>query len=49
MPDSETPKIEVQKNNPLHGVKLEVLLTELVDPLLLGGLGRCHEPQLLQE
>jgi len=23
--------IEVQKNNPLHGVKLEVLLTELVD------------------
>lgn len=31
MSDSETPKIEVQKNNPLHGVKLEVLLTELVD------------------
>ncbi len=23
--------IEVQKNNPLHGIKLEVLLTELVD------------------
>jgi uncharacterized protein (DUF2132 family) len=31
MSDSDTPKIEVQKNNPLHGVKLEVLLTELVD------------------
>ncbi|ROS05490.1 uncharacterized protein (DUF2132 family) [Sinobacterium caligoides] len=24
-------EIEVQKNNPLHGLKLEVLLTELVD------------------
>ena len=31
MPDSEPPNIEVQKNNPLHGVKLEVLLTELVN------------------
>ncbi len=26
-----TDDIEVQKNNPLHGIKLEVLLTELVD------------------
>jgi uncharacterized protein (DUF2132 family) len=31
MSESETPKIEVQRNNPLHGVKLEVLLTELVE------------------
>ncbi len=31
MSDTETPNIEVQKNNPLHGVKLEILLTELVE------------------
>jgi len=31
MSDSDTPKIEIQKNNPLHGIKLEALLTELLE------------------
>ncbi len=31
MSESEPPKIEVQKNNPLHGIKLEALLTELLE------------------
>lgn len=30
-PAADTSEIEVQKNNPLHGVKLEALLTELVE------------------
>lgn len=31
MSDSDTPGIEVQRNNPLHGVKLEAMLTELLE------------------
>ncbi len=34
MTDQE--RIELQKNNPLHGLKLETLLQELVEFLWLG-------------